>query len=101
MLPPKGNCKCKSEMRGSLRSAAHDEAVSCFGRDDVLAGVEEGNCNGNIDSDGKNNDKSHDKSNGNGKSRSFDSTARKARAVTLRMTLRWVGQDDSSVGGSG
>jgi len=31
--------KGKSEMRGSLRCAAHDEAVSSFGRDDAFFGV--------------------------------------------------------------
>jgi hypothetical protein len=32
----KDNSNNKSEMRGSLRSATHDEAVSRFGRDDAL-----------------------------------------------------------------
>jgi hypothetical protein len=35
----KGNGKDKSEMRGSLRCASHDETVSGFGRDDDLVWV--------------------------------------------------------------
>jgi hypothetical protein len=31
-----GKDKSKSEMRGSLHCAAHDEAVSSFGRDDAV-----------------------------------------------------------------
>ena len=34
-----GNGKGKSEMRGSLHCAAHDKAVSCFGRDDEFFGA--------------------------------------------------------------
>jgi hypothetical protein len=58
-----GNGKSKGEIRGSLHSAAHDETVSSFGRDDVCFGrVEQDgkdkcNDNGSTQGDGRNNGK--------------------------------------------
>jgi hypothetical protein len=44
-MTPEGNAKGKdkSEMRGSLHCAAHDEAVSSFGRDDAVFDRRKGN----------------------------------------------------------